>query len=830
MKKIVLRLIFAICFSLIVTTFAVVASAQESGECGEFAEWSLDDNGVLKISGTGQMEDYTSYRTIPWYFMTDQIKEVVIENGITNIADYAFYQCENLEQVTFGDTVETIGAKAFGYCSSLKAIPFPDSVKTIGDSCFIGCSGVTELTLNKGVTSVGPGAFSGMNSLEKIQWNAESIGDFSMYDQPFSRDMNASTKLTVTFGTGVTRIPAYIFSQYGSVYKIVMSDSVEVVGAAAFDSCISLEEIVFSQNLKEIENNVFSGCTALTGVILPDSVEKLGKSAFYGCKGITELSLGKNLKEIGEQAFYALEKITTISLPETLTMIGQYAFAYCQGLTEMDIPDTVISIDQYAFAYCRGLLKINLGESLETIGNYAFRETAISEITLPDSVKQLSIGVFTDCKSLKTVTIGRGVVGIRQNAFKNCVVLENVFWNAVSIPDYLSSFDIFNHAGVDGDGIKVVFGDSVENIPAYVFSPSSQNYRSKIKEITIGENVKTIGNYAFDDAVYLEKIYWNATNVNDLSSDAQYSAYTFSKAGTSTDGIELVFGNKVERIPAFAFCANNTSTFKSPKITKAVLSDSITEIGDYGFGNCDYLKEILWGDNVTSIGNYAFFNCTSLESLCLPEKIKTIGDWAFGSCNALTEIILPDSVSQIGEYSFRSCTGLTDLVLSENLSVVSANAFEMCSKMTTLTIQKGTTLIGDSAFYACDGLKTVNYCGDEAAWQMVIVKGYNNPLLNATFVFGYSVPTGGTISFDALSKTINIDSARSYNNVCMIVVMYKNDAVYNIAPCIVTIKKGENSFLCPFDSLAGADKISIMTWENFSKMKPLFLKCEEASV
>ena len=95
------------------------AATVVSGTCGENLTWTLTDDGVLTISGTGAMTDYTSTSNAPWYSKRTDIKSAVIESGVTSIGNYAFYNCSSLTSITIPDGVTSIGGGAFEGCSSL---------------------------------------------------------------------------------------------------------------------------------------------------------------------------------------------------------------------------------------------------------------------------------------------------------------------------------------------------------------------------------------------------------------------------------------------------------------------------------------------------------------------------------------------------------------------------------------------------------------------------------------------------------------------------------------------------------------------------------------
>lgn len=118
MKRKFLSIILVL--SMLCAFMPVIATAATSGTCGDNVTWTLDDNGTLTISGTGDMKDYFSSSS-PFY-NNSNIKSVIIENGVTNIGDYAFYYCGGLESVNIPDSVTSIGSLAFIGCSKLDSV------------------------------------------------------------------------------------------------------------------------------------------------------------------------------------------------------------------------------------------------------------------------------------------------------------------------------------------------------------------------------------------------------------------------------------------------------------------------------------------------------------------------------------------------------------------------------------------------------------------------------------------------------------------------------------------------------------------------------------
>ena len=106
-----------------------LAAHAESGTCGSGLTWNLNNAGTLTISGTGDMKDYTA-GTAPW---GTGVNKLIIENGVTSIGDYAFYNCTKLSTALVSDNVTTIGVAAFKGCSSLTSIQPVDQETLIGD-------------------------------------------------------------------------------------------------------------------------------------------------------------------------------------------------------------------------------------------------------------------------------------------------------------------------------------------------------------------------------------------------------------------------------------------------------------------------------------------------------------------------------------------------------------------------------------------------------------------------------------------------------------------------------------------------------------------------
>ena len=123
-----------------------------TGTCGESVIWELIDQGVLTISGTGAMYDYTtSSNPVPWREHRDAITALVIKPGVTYIGAYSFGYHKNLKTVDLPTGMSEIGAAAFSHCESLETIVIPDGVTKVGNDLFHSCINLKMVVLPQGL-------------------------------------------------------------------------------------------------------------------------------------------------------------------------------------------------------------------------------------------------------------------------------------------------------------------------------------------------------------------------------------------------------------------------------------------------------------------------------------------------------------------------------------------------------------------------------------------------------------------------------------------------------------------------------------------------------
>ena len=325
--KRIISLLASLAMMVTAVTGAMSVSAEtDSGDCGE-VKWSFDSStGKLTISGEGKMAtpeipessvsfpagDYSDIYSYKEY--KEDIKEVVIEEGVTSIGFCAFYQFPNLETVVLPSSItDFLGL---------------NGKTSVTSYSFAECKSLKNLTLTEGMTAIGGYSFYGCVSLEsvKIPSTIKKWGDYSFYKCSKLKD--------ITLPEGLTIMGAYAFSETAvehivipstikEWYKINKGNEYSHEGCA-FAGCLKLSSVTFKEGIKQINYMIFENCPLLKKVVIPASVTYLCYT-FEGCTGIEEVYI-EDGAQIGGSSYFS------------------GAFQNCTSLRKIEIPEGVQTI------------------------------------------------------------------------------------------------------------------------------------------------------------------------------------------------------------------------------------------------------------------------------------------------------------------------------------------------------------------------------------------------------------------------------------------------------------------------------------------------------
>ena len=626
--------------------------------CNELVSITVSDKNSVYASQDGILynKSKTSFVAIP----SQLSGNITISNGITSIASYAFSGRTEITGIIIPNSITIIGSSAFNGCTGLMSIVIPASVTSIGSSAFNGCTGLTELN-----------------------YNATACADFGFNNQVFNNAGQNDNGITVTIGTSVTSIPAHIFHSVTKVVNIAFEKGSEC---------------------KNIGSYAFYNCSRITNVTIPDSVTNIGSYAFYNCSGLT-----------------------SITIPDSVTSVGTYAFSGCTGLTEINYNAmSCADFDSYGVFGGAGQnsdgVTVNIGSNVTRIPAYLFSGSVnkIVNVVFEKNSKCEGIGsnAFSSCIGLRGVYIA-DIADWSEIEFSNGdsnplyhakkLYLKGMLLTELTIPDGVTS--IGNYAFYGCESLtNVKMPDTTTNIGNAAFFKCSN-----LTDVTIPSNIVNIGDNAFASCQKLTRIYYNATECQDLNNNSN----VFSSSGNNESGITVHIGDNVERIPAYLF---STGAFTS-HIVEVLFSENsnCASIGPSSFSG-DPITNIIIPKSVISIDKTAFSTCYNLESIvvasgnityhsdnnCIIETAtKTL---VLGCKNS----VIPNdgSVLNIGDYAFKNCLNLVNIVISNSIINIGSYAFSGCSELTSITIPNSVISIGSYAFEACFKLNI--HCEEES--------------------------------------------------------------------------------------------------------------------
>lgn len=380
------------------------ADAAVSGACGESLTWRFDSGaGTLTISGTGAMYDY--YGDRPWEDYVYQIRELVLEAGVTYIGEAAFFGCTNIQSIELPSTVTGLGPAAFGNCYALSEAILNEGLENLPDYVFQNTE-LTQITIPASVKTMSSLAFFRC-SLEDISVNSANPSYCSQNGVLFSKDMKTLLIYPENrqadwyqIPSGVTTVAEYAFDG-ASVSEVVIADTVTALGDGAFaDSEISTLEI--PDSVTSIGEYLCEGCAYLEKARIGKGLTALSYRTFAECSSLTDVDLGENLTDLDRLAFAYCRSLSEITIPPKVTEIKNGTFGECTSLTTVHFPAGLKEIWYQAFLNCYSLANVELPEGVTTINRVAFYGTAITEIDIPVSVGYIGEQAFPSGAKVNT--------------------------------------------------------------------------------------------------------------------------------------------------------------------------------------------------------------------------------------------------------------------------------------------------------------------------------------------------------------------------------------------------------------------------------------------
>ena len=688
------------CLNLKELTLPISLAAKE-----EFASCYFNVEKVTLTKGDAAVPEEHYF----YWFTESGCKEVVLEEGITEIYDSMFNSCETLTTVTI-----------------------PVSVTAIDFDAFFGCTSLTDVYYN--------GIRSQWNNIN-IGWGNELLTEATIHCQKLIISGTCGEDLTWTFEEETGEL---ILSGTGKIdYSECPWDS--------FKS--SIKSVTIPVGVTSVDDNAFDGCTNLTDVYFEGKRAQWNNIAFNSGNSV-----------LSSATLHCEEAVANGTCGDSLTWeyysdgslficgtgaMKDYNYnnrpweSYEDSIKSVVIRNGVTSIGSYAFYDCNNLISVTIGNSVTTIGSYAFNSCGnLTSVTIGNSVTSIGSNAFSSCYDLESVILPESITTIGDNAFGSPVLYypgTPVQWDLVEGgADYRYRVVYENNSsrpycfpGKCGENLTYTLYADGELIiegsgPMYADKqPDWVECNDFIRFVSFPEGITTIGYMAFD-------------NCDNLTS--------------------VTIGNSVTTIGSYAFkyCRN---------LTSVTIPDSVTTIGEGAFVECENLISVTLGENVTAIGDYAFGLCYNLVDVIFRNNGKiTFGtspfalegmeinpnvvfcceenSWIhyYADSNGMSfclldsdgnptfniksdvlvsyrgnsaDVCLP-SVTKIGYGAFENNTVIKKVEISKGVSRIYGDAFKNCTALESVIIPQSVTSIGATAFDGCDDVTIWCYEGSYA--------------------------------------------------------------------------------------------------------------------
>ena len=330
-KRICISFIFIIGILLIVgfnKSFA--ATVTKTYNVTDQITATLDTEGTLTISGTGEIPDYNT--SAPW--RNDNVKKVIINSGITKIGKNAFANCSDMASVSLNEGLIQIESYAFQN-TRLKTVQIPSTLKKIGVDAFLNVTTIESFSVKGGNNET-------FYTDKGVLYNhLYDLTNNKYYDQrALVAYPTANTMTNYSILSGTTDIAQSAFKNALNLKQVTIPDSIESIGANsfintgltsitipkvtlttfgpdAFENNKYLKTVDFKADLKiwafsdakYLQGGMFRNCTALERITFSGDIEEFGANVFYGCTSLNQITLPSTLKEIG---LYIVFKIVQV--------------------------------------------------------------------------------------------------------------------------------------------------------------------------------------------------------------------------------------------------------------------------------------------------------------------------------------------------------------------------------------------------------------------------------------------------------------------------------------------------------------------------------------
>ena len=410
------------------------------------------------------------------------IDKIIIEDGITQIDEYAFYKIaySEIKTIDIAGSVKILGNMAFANCDNVETLNIEEGVEFIGSEAFLGCTRLKNVTIPQSVKVISRFAFLNTKWLEEEMQKEEvvTVNGIVIYVSNENNVIDISSNIAYASRSLLDESP-WLNNQKNEKGMVIVGETLV--------ACDNLSgDIVVPDGVKYIAEMAFSGCTGIQSVKIPQSVEFIGGFAFENCTGLVTVEMHDDVKYIAESAFEGCSSLRNIELPQNLQCLASYAFYKCTSLVEVSIPMSIKYLTGSTYYGCTNLERVEMHNELIGIGNYVFYSCEkLDKINIPENVEYIGGCAFHETKWFDAQLINNDVVLVNKKVLGAARDAEEIV-----IPN--GAIEIVSGAFIDCEMALISIPDTIEKIGDYSF-----NSCSNLKSVRLPDNLKYFGDGMF---------------------------------------------------------------------------------------------------------------------------------------------------------------------------------------------------------------------------------------------------------------------------------------------------------------------------------------------
>ena len=644
----------------------------------------------------------------------------------------------------------------------------------------------TNLNINPKIQSLAIGNSSKLSSIGSFCFIGLPIlkVENNQYPEEYETEDGGIYDGTISIGDG-----AFWSKGEGTISEFTsLHNSINSIGAHAFENQNQLENIYWTRGCKTIGNCAFKGCSNIKDTTGLTAVSSIGDESFMNCSSLTQITLPATVTSIGRSAFEGCENVGDTEEDNMYgilwnTVVSETQEEIRDGEADESTTEAPPVVPEYnigarAFFGVGSALeepawKVHIPAHIKTISTSAFAKCSMAEFTwgasgstetyelsyTTTSTTEVTPGIFEQCTNLKEVTIYHKLPQIPNRTFCGCVALANVSFPDGKGPTAILPYAFFGCESLSGTSFNSIIGNATGTLGMYSFA----RCYSLSDEMVIPETINKLGEGCFCRA----STYFLVGAYASIEENIQNN-----KGKPDSEKVDIDY--QIPEFPVYKMFSDfenyMADTYNRCRIDVwEKYEDILSFYTDDKRATVNW--DISWQPTSTAtIGDGCFMNCYSLDRISL-ESIRSIAripNYCFYGCNELFIDEedglknLPTTITSFGRFAFAH-TGLKSLgrgSANRLAATLSPAMFLGCTQLTTLgtsgegkdnglanLFSNSITYIPDACFYKCSALTDITILKQDVTATR---------LGNYCFAYCTSLKAGSNEELDISNSLVNV--------------------------------------------------------------------------